>query len=1045
MKKTGIVVSLLCMALMATGQTVGNSYYFDFGMDGSSRGELTEGPDVNGHYWNNISQVGTNNKVDQSASYSLVDADSLLSDYTLTLTGAAFTCNGMSGGGGLLAPSVENLGDLAIATATEDYFFASNSEHCTILLKGLDVNKGYQFKIFGSRSATDVRIADYTLRGRWAVQGSLQVAGTDMGGSGINQNTGDIYTSPIIFPDADGTISITVHRQYAGSGAYFPINCMRMQEITNVPSPACELYIDCGHSDGSNGELTPSPDAGGIYWNNLSDNTTSAAAVSLVSTDNTATGIQVTITGSFQRNGYNNGGCVADAYSEYLHAFGQKSVMGDYFFVSASGNGKMLFSGMNPNKAYVFSVIGSRAYNSSFGQTVARLNISGLNNSSFTHHTGGNGLCYSGATNGWNEDAFSVSEPVFPNEQGEITLSLTADRGSYVHINAIRIEEYTGLIPSGYHTSLTLAGTGVEDNTVQMHLLGAKGATQSKHFETFCQLTQGGSIQLMDENSEVLYASTVAEETGIYRVQVNTDNPTPVLTKITRMGFVGNITTEGWTPSGMEMTYVGHGVWQEQLELPAYSGSDAERGEWCFNSSWDAQIKMFENIEGAVGISDDATLCGFAVNDVYQSHGTLNVTLDLRNFTYSFQCVDIDETKITFFGSSVCHGQGAANMQGYAYQYMQTNDRFTYSNTSINGNNTTNLLNRFQGHLIGDCGRYVVIGLGLGNEGLHEATDKQAIYNQWKTNMQQLIRQTQDEGKQVVVTNNYPRGDYDADDYAYVKQMNIEMNTWGVPVVNFLGALDNCEGNGQWATGYQVDGDIYHPNDLGHTELMHSIVPSLFDALAQGVSLPSRQTTQGTDMSSSSLSFTPEGTIHSFTIALRVKAAAAVAVVRLITSDGNRILSLPAEEADGEWHTIAISHYYAAGKTYYYVDGALKQTVDEQLVLQSAAIEPVKATVADLMLFRAGMNREEHAVLCDASQEMLASMELYCPLNDGEITNYAQSLNTLTFQSNVTTSTENTLQNDANNGYYDLLGRKVDIPAENSIVITPENKKIIHL
>ena len=28
--------------------------------------------------------------------------------------------------------------------------------------------------------------------------------------------------------------------------------------------------------------------------------------------------------------------------------------------------------------------------------------------------------------------------------------------------------------------------------------------------------------------------------------------------------------------------------------------------------------------------------------------------------------------------------------------------------------------------------------------------------------------------------------------------MNVEMNTWGVPVVNFLGALDNYAGNGQW-------------------------------------------------------------------------------------------------------------------------------------------------------------------------------------------------------------------------------------------------------
>lgn len=58
-----------------------------------------------------------------------MNADSLPSAYALTLAGAAFTCNGMSGGGGLLTPSVEELGDLAVATATEDYFFASAGEY----------------------------------------------------------------------------------------------------------------------------------------------------------------------------------------------------------------------------------------------------------------------------------------------------------------------------------------------------------------------------------------------------------------------------------------------------------------------------------------------------------------------------------------------------------------------------------------------------------------------------------------------------------------------------------------------------------------------------------------------------------------------------------------------------------------------------------------------------------------------------------------------------------------------------------------------------
>lgn len=145
------------------------------------------------------------------------------------------------------------------------------------------------------------------------------------------------------------------------------------------------------------------------------------------------------------------------------------------------------------------------------------------------------------------------------------------------------------------------------------------------------------------------------------------------------------------------------------------------------------------------------------------------------------------------------------------------------------------------------------------------------------------------------------------------------------------------------------------------------------------------------------------------------------------------------------WNPSGMEMTYIGHGVYYYLDGALKQTVDERLVLQSAVIEPVKATVADLMLFRAGMNQEEHTTLSDDAQIIHASMELYCPLNEGDATNRAQSLNTVTFQSDVTTFIEN-IRNDKNkDGYYDLLGRRVDVPMENNIVITTENKKIIHL
>lgn len=184
------------------------------------------------------------------------------------------------------------------------------------------------------------------------------------------------------------------------------------------------------------------------------------------------------------------------------------------------------------------------------------------------------------------------------------------------------------------------------------------------------------------------------------------------------------------------------------------------------------------------------------------------------------------------------------------------------------------------------CYAQSILGLGLGNEGLHEAADKDATYAQWKNNIQKLVAQMQAEGKKPVVTNNYPRGDYNATDYAYAKKMNLEMHEWDIPTVNFLGALDNCKGNGQWADGYQVSGDIYHPTTEGHVEFMHAFVPSLFDALAQGKALLARQSVSDGLMltSKKQLVVVPEDQAHSFTLAVNLKASAVSSSVSLSIS-----------------------------------------------------------------------------------------------------------------------------------------------------------------
>ena len=1063
MKRLALLFAALSLLSFSYAETVTRTFYFDFGMDGGTRGTITTSPDANGHYWNNIGDKDvTSNKPSLEYVYSIVDAANAATDIKVQLAGTKFTANGMSGGGGLLSPDAELLGDLAVATATEDYLFASNSEHCTIGISGLDPAKGYQFKVFASRVATDDRVSDYTFRGAWAIQGSLKAAGTGIGANGENQNTGNVYLSPVMRPNAEGKISITVHRQYAGSGAYFPISCMRMQEMTNLHVAEKEIYIDCGHSDGTNGELTAAPDGNGIYWVNLYDVATTATPVALTYKDGSAVnnGANVTIAAAFQRNGYNNGGNTAETYSSLLGVFGQKSVAGDYFFVNKK-LAQMKFNGLNPDKAYVFHIFGSRAYNQSFGQTVDKLKLEGLTTVTGTHHTGGNGMCYSGSDKGWNEDAFTVMEPVFPNAEGTIVFSLSDERGSYQHINGMCIEEYSDYqkptpAEETKYAALLMKGTAVEGGQIAMVLRAPEGKTEGTSFEAFCRMTNGGTLSFETPEGVVLSSTTCALADGIYRIVYSTTPKTFSSLAITRVGIVGNVTTAGWNASGVALTYRGNGVWRDTLDLVAYTGSDAERGQFCMNSSWDLTVKARNGVEGIVGFTPDVEDCGYSVEDIYMRHGRKDVMLDMQNFTYSIECMDIADNRITFFGSSVCNGQGAEEVNnvkhGYAWQFGQllaarhaadsNLPEYEYSNTSINGNNTVNLLARYKGHMYGDCGTYVAIGLGLGNEGIHGAANQQAIYDQWKTNMLRLVELGEDEGKVMIASNNYTRGDYTAADYTYVKKMNLEMHEWDIPTINLLGAVDNCKGDGQWADGYQNGDDIYHPNHTGHTEMMHTIVPSLFDALAAGKVKPVRQTGEGIALAGKQkIEFAPEDEVHSFTLAFRV------------ANIGNMKLSLELKEgaapaqpanlpADANWHTIVISHYYAAGKTYIYLDGVQQNVSDGKMIFDQLTISGACA-ISDLHFWRAGMNADEVAAF-EAGKMLCSSLEIYCPLNNGNTANLAQSTNVVKLVSDETALEQpETLPFREGQGVgYSILGQPVD-PSFRGGVLIIDGKKVI--
>lgn len=384
-----------------------------------------------------------------------------------------------------------------------------------------------------------------------------------------------------------------------------------------------------------------------------------------------------------------------------------------------------------------------------------------------------------------------------------------------------------------------------------------------------------------------------------------------------------------------------------------------------------------------------------------------------------------NDLKIVCFGSSVPFGQGATARYGYPSRYgallaqraaAGQGAPWVTANISVPGDNTVAVRKRWARDLTPQGGRYVVLALALGNEGIHGGG--QPKFDQFKANMQQLIAQARAQGLVPVVTNSYGRNDYTAEDYAFIRQMNLLLHSWAVPTVNLLGAVD--DGAGHWATGYWDD--ALHPNDRGHAELFHAWVPSLFDALRAGQPLPHRRATAGVRLAPQgpALRFVPEALVHPFTQVISFRSARAGRLLALQDSTSAGSLSINASGLlsyksakngqiisadrvnDSRWHQAVLTHYFARGETVLYLDGCRVGSQPEQLRTRQVSLggpqAPAGGQYRNWLFYRAGLNADEVRALA-ADSLLKSSLELYAPL-DGHrraapdsLANLAQSTN----------------------------------------------------
>ncbi len=224
----------------------GERLLYDFGTIDGEDGNLTTGPDVRGNFWNSWPTADGGIRVVAGEHQGhLVNTAGQDTGIRMTIT-ADFDSNGKLHGG-LFNPNPSLLGDLAVQSATVDFFFstADNKQGGGdddmpggFMLDGLNPNLSYNFKIFGSRDTTETRITEYKVTGANAQSALLNTSGNNIGSNGTYDGN-DNHVAQIlgVRPDAFGQVFVDL-TLIQGSFAY--INAM---EITATPEPSTLLLM----------------------------------------------------------------------------------------------------------------------------------------------------------------------------------------------------------------------------------------------------------------------------------------------------------------------------------------------------------------------------------------------------------------------------------------------------------------------------------------------------------------------------------------------------------------------------------------------------------------------------------------------------------------------------------------------------------------------------------------------------------------------------------------------------------------------------------
>jgi hypothetical protein len=99
------------------------------------------------------------------------------------------------------------------------------------------------------------------------------------------------------------------------------------------------------------------------------------------------------------------------------------------------------------------------------------------------------------------------------------------------------------------------------------------------------------------------------------------------------------------------------------------------------------------------------------------------------------------------------------------------------------------------------------------------------VQRRFESGLQQLLKMTRELGSLPMLGSVYPHGEYSAEHYWLLQDTHNRMLNWGIPILDWLAAVD--DGEGRWQAG--ISFDPAHPNTEGHRLMYEAIDLSLFE------------------------------------------------------------------------------------------------------------------------------------------------------------------------------------------------------------------------